>query len=35
MAHALHATLHERVLTLGDDIVLLPGHAHPGVNATP
>lgn len=32
MAHLLHRTLHERVLTLGDDVVLLPGHAHPGVH---
>lgn len=32
MAHVLHATLHERVLPLGDDVVLLPGHAHPGVH---
>ena len=33
MARTLHATLHERVLALGDDVVLLPGHTHPGVNA--
>ena len=33
MARTLHATLHERVLTLGDDVVLLPGHTHPGVHA--
>jgi glyoxylase-like metal-dependent hydrolase (beta-lactamase superfamily II) len=33
MAMTLHATLHERVLPLGDDVVLLPGHTHPGVNA--
>ena len=33
MARTLHATLHDRVLALGDDIVLLPGHTHPGVNA--
>ena len=33
MARTLHATLHERVLTLGDDVVLLPGHAHPGVRS--
>lgn len=32
MGRVLHATLHERVLTLGDDVLLLPGHAHPGVN---
>ena len=34
MARTLHATLHERVLPLGDAVVLLPGHAHPGVHAT-
>jgi glyoxylase-like metal-dependent hydrolase (beta-lactamase superfamily II) len=28
MARLLHATLHERVLALGDDVVLLPGHDH-------
>lgn len=33
MARTLHQTLHERVLALGDDIVLLPGHTHPGVSA--
>ena len=33
MARTLHATLHDRVLALGDDIVLLPCHTHPGVNA--
>ena len=33
MARTLHATLHERVLTLGDDVVLLPCHTHPGVHA--
>lgn len=33
MARQLHATLHERVLTLGDEVTLLPGHAHPGVHA--
>jgi glyoxylase-like metal-dependent hydrolase (beta-lactamase superfamily II) len=33
MARALHATLRDRVLTLGDDVVLLPGHTHPGVHA--
>jgi len=32
MAKVLYRTLHERVLTLGDDVVLLPGHAHPGVH---
>ena len=26
MARQLHATLHERVLSLGDDVMLLPGH---------
>jgi glyoxylase-like metal-dependent hydrolase (beta-lactamase superfamily II)/rhodanese-related sulfurtransferase len=31
MARLLHTTLHERVLPLGDDVVLLPGHAPPGV----
>jgi glyoxylase-like metal-dependent hydrolase (beta-lactamase superfamily II)/rhodanese-related sulfurtransferase len=33
MGRVLHATLRERVLTLGEEIVLLPGHTHPGVNA--
>ncbi|WP_372789944.1 MBL fold metallo-hydrolase [Paraconexibacter sp.] len=33
MARRLHATLHERILALGDDVVLLPGHHHPGVPA--
>ncbi|UGS38561.1 MBL fold metallo-hydrolase [Capillimicrobium parvum] len=28
MARTLHTTLHERVLALGDDVVLLPGHDH-------
>ncbi|MFN8203561.1 MAG: MBL fold metallo-hydrolase [Solirubrobacteraceae bacterium] len=28
MARTLHATLHDRVLALGDDVVLLPGHDH-------
>ena len=32
MARTLHATLSERVLALGEDTVLLPGHAHPGVH---
>ncbi len=32
MARTLHRTLHERVLTLGGDVRLLPGHAHPGVH---
>jgi glyoxylase-like metal-dependent hydrolase (beta-lactamase superfamily II) len=31
MARRLHATIHERVLALGDDAILLPGHANPGV----
>jgi glyoxylase-like metal-dependent hydrolase (beta-lactamase superfamily II) len=31
MGRLLHATLHDRVLALGDDVVLLPGHDHPGV----
>lgn len=31
MARRLHATLHERVLELDDELVLLPGHAAPGV----
>jgi glyoxylase-like metal-dependent hydrolase (beta-lactamase superfamily II) len=33
MARILHQTLHDRVLALGDDVVLLPGHTHPGVRA--
>ncbi len=33
MGRVLHATLHARVLSLGDDVILLPGHTHPGVNA--
>jgi len=33
MARQLHATLRERILALGDEVVLLPGHAHPGVRA--
>jgi len=33
MAIRLHATLHERVLALPGDVVLLPGHAHPGVHS--
>lgn len=31
MAATLHATLHERILALGDDTILLPCHTHPGV----
>lgn len=31
MGRLLHRTLRERVLALGDDVVLLPGHTHPGV----
>jgi glyoxylase-like metal-dependent hydrolase (beta-lactamase superfamily II) len=33
MARTLHATLRDRVLALGDDTLLLPGHTHPGVLA--
>ena len=33
MGRLLHATLHARVLSLGDDLILLPGHTHPGVYA--
>ncbi|HET9104043.1 MAG TPA: MBL fold metallo-hydrolase [Solirubrobacteraceae bacterium] len=33
MARTLHATIHERILPLGDDLVLLPGHTHAGVSA--
>jgi glyoxylase-like metal-dependent hydrolase (beta-lactamase superfamily II)/rhodanese-related sulfurtransferase len=32
MAATLHATLHERILALGDDVILLPCHTHPGVH---
>ncbi|MGA2321460.1 MAG: MBL fold metallo-hydrolase [Solirubrobacteraceae bacterium] len=32
MARLLHGTLRERVLALGEEVLLLPGHAHPGVN---
>lgn len=35
MARLLHRTLHERLLSLPGDVVLLPGHAHPGVHAGP
>lgn len=31
MSRTLHATLHERVMPLGDDTILLPCHSHPGV----
>ncbi len=31
MARRLYETLRGRVLTLDDDVVLLPGHTHPGV----
>jgi glyoxylase-like metal-dependent hydrolase (beta-lactamase superfamily II)/rhodanese-related sulfurtransferase len=33
MGRTLLRTLRERVLTLGPDVVLLPGHTHPGVLA--
>jgi glyoxylase-like metal-dependent hydrolase (beta-lactamase superfamily II) len=33
MARTLHATLHERVLTLDDETMLLPGHDHPTIRA--
>lgn len=33
MARMLHRTLHERVLSLADDVVLLPGHTHPGLHS--
>lgn len=33
MARMLYRTLHERVLSLGDDVILLPGHTHPGVRS--
>jgi glyoxylase-like metal-dependent hydrolase (beta-lactamase superfamily II) len=32
MARVLHRTLHERLLSLPGDALLLPGHAHPGVH---
>jgi glyoxylase-like metal-dependent hydrolase (beta-lactamase superfamily II) len=35
MGRRLHATIHNRILALGDGIVLLPGHTHPGVHAHP
>jgi glyoxylase-like metal-dependent hydrolase (beta-lactamase superfamily II)/rhodanese-related sulfurtransferase len=35
MGRILHATLRDRVLALGDDVVLLPGHTHPGVRPDP
>jgi len=31
MARRLHATIHDRILSLGDDVLLLPGHTHPGM----
>ena len=31
MARILHATLRDRVVALGDEVILLPGHTHPGV----
>jgi glyoxylase-like metal-dependent hydrolase (beta-lactamase superfamily II)/rhodanese-related sulfurtransferase len=33
MARTLHATLHERVLALDREIVLLPGHDHPAIRS--
>ena len=33
MARTLHATIHDRILALGDDVLLLGGHTHPGVRA--
>jgi glyoxylase-like metal-dependent hydrolase (beta-lactamase superfamily II)/rhodanese-related sulfurtransferase len=33
MARGLHATLHDRIGPLADDVVLLPGHGHPGVRS--
>jgi DNA-binding transcriptional ArsR family regulator len=32
MGRMLYATLRNRVLTLADDVVLLPGHTHPGIH---
>jgi glyoxylase-like metal-dependent hydrolase (beta-lactamase superfamily II) len=31
MGRQLHTTLHRRVLALGNQVVLLPGHDHPGI----
>ncbi len=33
MARTLHATIHDRILALGDNVLLLGGHTHPGVHA--
>jgi glyoxylase-like metal-dependent hydrolase (beta-lactamase superfamily II) len=33
MGRILHKTLRDRVLSLGGDVILLPGHTHPGVRA--
>jgi len=33
MGRRLHRTLRERLLSLPGDVVVLPGHAHPGVHA--
>jgi glyoxylase-like metal-dependent hydrolase (beta-lactamase superfamily II)/rhodanese-related sulfurtransferase len=33
MGRILHRTLHDRVLALDENVVLLPGHTHPGVLA--
>ena len=33
MGRILHQTLRDRVLALGENVVLLPGHTHPGVLA--
>lgn len=35
MARTLHATIRERILALGPDVLLLGGHAHPGVLSGP
>ena len=32
MGRMLYTTLRNRVLTLADDVVLLPGHTHPGIH---